>query len=292
MPEPWLTFAPIESIHLPSELTLPCTFNEHVSIQAVPEWVLQAEESDPFREKLRSTMESGEGHCIAAVYEADTLGSRQQTAANDVFSVHLALWLIRPTALSFHVIAHARKHDTEWNIRSIAPYSPAIPLSQYAYDHLVEEDFAKAKTLFGVLQSVSGKGPVRMAAQAAKKALIEGAREIRFLLLWIALESLFGPEDGREVSFRLSQRIALFLETDRLQGCALFSRIKKSYDWRSKIVHGLRVAKLKNEQSQNLLVELEQLVRRSLSAVLATGSIASTFDGKEREKYLDNLVFG
>src|SRR5262249_40706002 len=38
--------------------------------------------------------------------------------------------------------------------------------------------------------------------------------EIRYSLLWIALEALFGPEDGGEITHRLSQRIAFFLKTE------------------------------------------------------------------------------
>jgi hypothetical protein len=158
-------------------------------------------------------------------------------------------------------------------------------------DSFTEDDLGLAKKLFVILQSVSPRGPVHMAVQATKKALVEGSWEIRFLLFWIAVECLFGPEDGREISFRLSQRVALFTETDGAQARELFVKVKKSYAWRSKIVHGLRMAKLQGDESGVLLDELEQLVRRSLSAVLANTSVASTFDGEARENYLDSLAF-
>jgi hypothetical protein len=246
---------------------------------------------DPLREQLREDMDAGEQHCIDVEYETDALGSRQRTAADEIFSAYLALWLARPTGLSFDVIVHAAHHSTEWVTRQIVPYNRALTLPQYMGDSFTEDDLGLAKKLFVILQSVSPRGPVHMAVQATKKALVEGSWEIRFLLFWIAVECLFGPEDGREISFRLSQRVALFTETDGAQARELFVKVKKSYAWRSKIVHGLRMAKLQGDESGVLLDELEQLVRRSLSAVLANTSVASTFDGEARENYLDSLAF-
>ncbi|MBX3308523.1 MAG: hypothetical protein KF751_20950, partial [Nitrospira sp.] len=101
---------------------------------------------------------------------------------------------------------------------------------------------------------------MRTAAGATFRALLEQAWPLRFLLHWLAMESLFGPEDGREITFRLSQRVALFLESDKEKAQKLFSEVKNSYSWRSKVVHGLRLSKLKEDESYQLLVGLEQLV--------------------------------
>lgn len=105
------------------------------------------------------------------------------------------------------------------------------------------------------------------------------------------MESLFGPEDGREITFRLSQRVALFLESDKEKAQKLFSEVKNSYSWRSKVVHGLRLSKLKEDESYQLLVGLEQLVRRSFLEVLRDDATARIFDGESREKYLDSMPF-
>jgi hypothetical protein len=68
-------------------------------------------------------------------------------------------------------------------------------------------------------------------------------------------------------------------------------RIKKSYDWRSRIVHGLRLSNLKGEESDSLVVELEELMRRSLVAILDNETMVKTFDGRGREQFLDSLAF-
>jgi hypothetical protein len=71
----------------------------------------------------------------------------------------------------------------------------------------------------------------------------------------------------------------------------LFGQIKKSYEWRSKIVHGLRLKKVADNDSQDLLLELETFVRRSLVAILQKKSMIETFDGKGGEKCLDGLAY-
>jgi hypothetical protein len=123
------------------------------------------------------------------------------------------------------------------------------------------------------------------------KALSDQTWEFRFLLIWLVLECLFGPETPQETTFRLSQRMAFFLEKEGSTAREVYARIKKSYEWRSKIVHGLRLSNLQGEKSDSLSVELEGLVRRSLVAILDSENLAETFDGGGREEYLDSLAF-
>ena len=85
--------------------------------------------------------------------------------------------------------------------------------------------------------------------------------------------------------------MAFFLEKEGSKAREVYARIKKSYEWRSRIVHGFRLSNLKGEKSNSLLVELEELVRRSLVAILESESLSKTFDGGRREEYLDSLAF-
>jgi len=79
--------------------------------------------------------------------------------------------------------------------------------------------------------------------------------------------------------------------TDSEETRALFRKAKASYDWRSKIVHGLRLAKLNPAKSRELLLDLESLVRQSLRKILGDQVLTEQFDGKDREEFLDDLVF-
>jgi hypothetical protein len=68
--------------------------------------------------------------------------------------------------------------------------------------------------------------------------------------------------------------MAFFLEKEGSKAREVYSRIKKNYEWRSKIVHGLRLSNLQREKSNALLVELEELVRRSLVGILASENLS------------------
>jgi hypothetical protein len=122
------------------------------------------------------------------------------------------------------------------------------------------------------------------------KTLTETIWPVRFLLHWLALESLFGPEDAKETTYRLSQRIGFYLGKDRAEVRRIFLMARDLYTWRSKIAHGLRIHKLSSEKSLQLMSNLEDLIRRSLTKVLGMDHI-SRFDAKSREAFLDGLVF-
>lgn len=85
--------------------------------------------------------------------------------------------------------------------------------------------------------------------------------------------------------------MAFFLEKEGSKAREVYARIKKSYEWRSKIVHGLRLSNLQREKSNALLVELEELVRRTLVGILASENLTEVFDDGRREEYLDSLAF-
>lgn len=304
MSEPWLTFAPLQPHWvLPKNLNLPFYFCEGISLRAIPEWVIDNTFVDKLRPALQDKLADGTRHCLAIEYEAAALGSPdtsstrdpklaiQETATIKIQFVNLALWLARPTSLSFKIVVHAVNHGTEWVTRQIQDFDIMCPLENCVPEALTESDLASAQNIFRNLSSTIDRSTIRTAAGATFRALLEQAWPLRFLLHWLAMESLFGPEDGREITFRLSQRVALFLESDKEKAQKLFSEVKNSYSWRSKVVHGLRLSKLKEDESYQLLVGLEQLVRRSFLEVLRDDATARIFDGESREKYLDSMPF-
>ena len=305
MPDPWLTFAPLQPDGImPAEIDLPYHFSEQVSLRPIPEWLRQAETVDELRRQLREKIESdGSRHCIGIEYQADAFGapdpswkgdppwSMQDAAAQWIRSAHLALWLARPTGLSFNIVVDAVKHGPEWVTRGTTTYAETYALPHHQHERHTLEGFETARTLFNAFLCVSQGGPVYTASLVTMKALGDQTWEFRFLLMWLVLECLFGPEAPQETTFRLSQRMAFFLEKEGSKAREVYARIKNSYEWRSKIVHGLRLSSLQGEKSNSLLVELEEFVRRSLVAILENESLSKTFDGGRREEYLDSLAF-
>lgn len=179
-------------------------------------------------------------------------------------------------------------------MRQLRDLHPLIPLTRYSRARLGKNDFEVARELYLALTSLaklSRNGVVWTVIHALRQALTEQTAAIRYLLLWVALEGLFGPEDAREVTFRLSQRAAFFLANDRREAQELFRIVKTAYGWRSKVVHGMRLSKLPKENSEQIMSEAEDLLRRSLKRLLNELRLVQVFEGKDRERYLDDLVF-
>jgi hypothetical protein len=118
--------------------------------------------------------------------------------------------------------------------------------------------------------------------------------EIRYTLYWIGLEALFGPEDPREMTYRISQRIAFFLSEDVGRAQDLFRQMKDAYSLRSKVVHGMLVSKSRGwneESSQALAYGTEDVLSRALNKILQDKGLVGIFTGKRRETWLDDLAF-
>lgn len=166
MSEPWLTFAPLQPHWvLPKNLNLPFYFCEGISLRAIPEWVIDNTFVDKLRPALQDKLADGTRHCLAIEYEAAALGSPdtsstrdpklaiQETATIKIQFVNLALWLARPTSLSFKIVVHAVNHGTEWVTRQIQDFDIMCPLENCVPEALTESDLASAQNIFRNLSS-------------------------------------------------------------------------------------------------------------------------------------------
>ncbi len=142
--------------------------------------------------------------------------------------------------------------------------------------------------LYTQLAGVRKGTSVWTAIRCLVPALENSTEEIRYLLLWVGLEALFGA--NAEITHRISQRIAFFVGKDRSEARGLYRSAKKAYEFRSKVAHGVWRT---DESSTKLTGETETLLRKALVKLLLDGEIAKPFLGKSdsREKYLDWLVF-
>jgi len=122
-------------------------------------------------------------------------------------------------------------------------------------------------------------------------ALTKEEWTVRYLLIWIVLEALYGPTDPRETNYRLAQRLAFFLSGSRIGAQQLFEAAKTSYTWRSRIVHGMRLHSLSPEKSGEVMYEAEGFARKSFLKILASSGLINSFTGKDREKFLDDLIY-
>lgn len=287
-------------------MDMPFNFGQGVAFCPLPDWLNE--------EQILGKLSYGQrqellrlSFAFIAEYQADapntldsgwtghTPKSKQAHAIELIHLANLALWLAQPSVIGFEILIHANRLDADrWNLRQLRNFHPLIPLARYSRARLGKNDFEVARELYLALTSLkrlSREGVVWTAIHALRQALTEQTAVIRYLLLWVAMEGLFGPEDAREVTFRLSQRAAFFLANDRREARELFSIVKTGYGWRSKVVHGMRLSKLPKKNSEQIMSEAEDLLRRSLKRLLNDLQLVQIFEGKNRERYLDDLVF-
>ncbi len=299
----WCAIAPINYADPLSKLSVPFEFDKGVVLREVPPWL----KKDTFTSYLNATHRhlvlTEVRYAFSSEYEADALGdpdpnwprkeprSIQDAYHEAVVLANLALWLAKPSALGFSAIFHADGLPGDPNFRSFQEVRDLKPHMRYEMTCLILEDETLAKKLHAALLTLSREGTVWRSVFSLWQALTEPDWATRYLLLWISLESLFGPEDARELSFRLSQRIGFFLKSDPAEASSLFQRAKTGYAWRSKVVHGLHLSRLDPEDSIRISLDAEILINRSLKKILLDSNLLGLFDSKGREDYLDSLPF-
>ena len=239
-------------------------------------------------------------HCFLVEYEAEAFGSPDPEWKGDqprsiqgskqdlVVLANLALWLRRPSPACFVFTIHGPKVGESPRSQSINRPSPLLCHPKDEETVLSPEDVELARELHSSLVQLPRDHSVWTAARATWAALQMNIIEIRYLLFWIALEALYGPEDAREITFRLAQRMALFLAEDASEARELFRAAKKCYGFRSKVAHGRWKP---SPEADSLMGEAETFVRRSMIRILRDSELTAKFGGKEREAYLDDLVF-
>lgn len=303
MPTKWMSISPIENYRWKSKVPLPIYFELGVRIDSIPIWVYKT--SKKITLSLHDTQRlQNSQFAFVAEYEAESLGAPdpndsspenkrdiQSSTYLAIYLANLAIWVTNPNGVSPFVHFDMDNIDSEPRIRKYSPFNGLNPLVGYQNRILLNEDFVKAKLLHKQLLSLDRKGTIWRAIYALGLGLRELDWASRFMQMWIVFEALFGPKDAREVTYRLSQRIAFFTSNNKLEASDLFQEIKTSYSWRSKVVHGLRLNKLEEDESEYLSYITEQLVATTLSKILSDSKLIEVFDGASREEYLEHLIF-
>lgn len=102
---------------------------------------------------------------------------------------------------------------------------------------LVSEEAQIMKEIFPKMRRAARRGRLAIALRRWQDSFERGQSEDRFIDVWIGLEALFGDRGG-ETTLRLALRIAAFLGETPNERTNLYEQLKKSYDFRSVIVHG------------------------------------------------------
>ncbi len=291
------TVVPIHNVDLSRDTSV--ELGGGVRLTATPTWVRDQKLLERASAQDREAVQRA-AHAFVVSYEAAALGdpdpgstpagskSIQESKYELCVLANLALWLSKPSPVCFTIVIHAPQFGNEPVAQQVQSHSTLLCHPQDIEARITASDLDIAQKLHRGLVTVKPTSAVFTAIRATWAGLQMNMEAIRYALFWIALEALFGPEDAREITYRLSQRLAFFLAANREEAKNLFLMTKKGYGFRSKIVHG----RWKEEpESAARMAEVEALVRRSLVLVIETNDLRSTFSGSAREPFLDNLVW-
>lgn len=293
----WYTVTALHNLKLRSDACF--EFAEGLVLTALPDWVANDSIVQNLDSRNRRAL-AETTHAFVAEYEAASLRepdpawkgpqpkSIQETKYELTVLGNLALWLSRPSPVCFNVVLHAPWLGSRPFVQRLEQHSPLLCHPQDIGNTLSSEDIDFARMLHSSLALLPRDNAMWTAVRATWAALQMNMEEIRYLLFWITLEALFGPEDAREMTFRLSQRLSLFLAENPSEARDLFAHAKRGYAFRSKVAHGRW---MENPEGLALMAEVETFVRRSLVVLLQDPELTKTFLGKDREAYLDDLVF-
>ena len=279
-----------------------------VCVLPTPEYIRSEQATQYLAAMMRDRVAHESPYSLSLEYEAsrhdepdpDWRGpgetTRQGTAQMKLELGSLAMWIARPARVGIEVVFHTSRTD-ELAPGQISHPDYLRPLPRDVGDHLNIRDIEVARRLLGVTldierQDVARTSTAWSAIRFLLKGLQEDSKEMRLVMLWIAMEALFGSEHATgEIRFRSSQRAAFFVADTLEEARELFKTAMVSYQWRSRVVHGARLKKLDAAKADEVLGDTENLVRRGLAKVLLDPELVETFTSGRRDEYLDELVF-
>jgi hypothetical protein len=300
----WISLAPIVEWYKGQFIASGNKFDlgHGVSIQQAPAWLSDEQMKQDLGFNQKEILQAAK-YCFVVEYEANSLGdpesagggqsirSKQNVADEKIKLANLSLWLAKPSFISFELMVHVEKSQ-KWVWRQASTYNLLMPHDRDVTNVLDLTNLSEAKSIFGSILSLPREGSVWVACHTLWMALTQAIDywSLRYLLLWICLEALFGANS--EITYKISQRIAFFLERDRKKTKVLFDKAKQGYKCRSEIVHGMNLSKGNIHKSEHMLYDSEWFVREALKKILLDAALINDFkSNKAREHYLDGLIF-
>jgi hypothetical protein len=298
------TVVPLHNLDL--RLSSPIAFGAGFVLTAMPEW---AKEDSYILNRLNSHEREwvlADKHAFVAEYKASAIGERdpaetgvnqqsiQDSKSEAAILANLALWLVQPSTTCFTTLFHALSSTIPGQPESL----PTILLTetrQPLFCHPDDTDkrmsISQAETagkLHCILVSVPRKNAVWTALRSIWGALTMSSEDLRYSLFWVGLEALLGPDGSGEIVYKLSQRVALLLSKSAEEAKQNFRTAKDCYNTRSKIVHGRW-----NGDPKMLLhmANTEAISRNILLRVLNDPALLKGFLSKERDKFLEEMIF-
>lgn len=279
----------------------PFYFDDTLSIHKPPNWISDESITKFMNYYQKKTLIPQAQLAFIARYQANAFGSPdpkwggeksrsiQETAMEKINVANLALWLSKPSLINFEILIHAEEYNSKWFIRQ--SFTPQLRLihEDDKENQLQIKDLNLAKDLYKKILLTNHNGSIWIAIRSISQALQSLSWELRFLIFWIALEALFGTDS--ELTYRLSLRIALFIEKNKNEQKELLRSAKKLYRERGKVVHGRGIPGKEQKDRKELMKKTENIVRKAMLKIFKEDNIRQIFSSNKREDFLDNLIF-
>ncbi len=293
---PYHTVIPLSGF--PPECEGHIEFADGFVLGPVPEWV-RADSLLKNLSKWDQERVTTATAAFAARYDASALGDPdpnwpgpkpraiQESKYDAGVLANLSLWLARPSPVNFTVVVHGPEYPSGPVAQRVTTHSPLL-CHPRDVGRLTRDDLVVAARLHSSLISIGRASGLWTVIRSVWAGLQMNIEAVRCILFWVALEAMFGPEDGREITYRLSQRLGLFMGGSRDDKRGLFDLARRGYTFRSKLVHGRWK---QDANSTDRMAEAEDMVRTAFVRILLDSSMVKLFSGNDREAFLDELAF-
>lgn len=216
----------------------------------------------------------------------------EEIIAEKILITNLSLWFTASSNPIYKYFLFTKKSKIGLSVHNITENIRMISTQNEKNLPLTNQCITKAKKMNNIISKMRREGALWLALRMLTKARQERDWATSFLFYWIIIKSLFGDETAKgEIIHKISERIVFFNKEKAINAKGTYDAIKKSYTWRSRIVHGRSLKKLTGEKSNELISEINELVQYSLQKIFSNKKLREKFQGNEREDFLDNLIF-
>ena len=302
---PWHTVAPLVHSGQIDAPVRPFRLGCGVRLGRVPRRFLSSEFRNGIDEQLGRRWRAGPAQfCLVTTYKAHSYGdpsgapaggppTKQDAARQRLQLAALSLWLARPSSVHFRFVAHV--HESHLGGVKLPPlfftFDEKPSLSRYAAARLTPADLKGARRLNVALNALNLSGPVFIAARYLWLALNQEHADVRLGILWMAVDALFGPEDGQGIGEAIRKRVPAFFGGSRKTQIENHGHAAAGWKARCEVMHGDTLGARSRKEKEYLLLESESIVRGALLSVLLDWRRRRAFETSTgRDAYLTRIA--
>jgi hypothetical protein len=298
------TVVPLHNLKLASGTR--ADFGSQFVFEDIPEWLGRDPHLNRLSEHDRDSLLLVK-HALVAEYEANAIGeddpkwngveprSIQEAKYEAAVTANIALWLARPTPVCFTLVFHALSFTYGGHVvqpTTILRSERSGPIHCHPDDEansLTQETIVQAGTLHATIVGLQRRNAVWEAMRAVWAGLKSYTEDRRYPFFWIALESLFGPDQqSLGITKRLARRISRFLCSNQKTANQMYDAVLQCYNVRSEIVHGRWD---QNPRTTPCVAQTEGIVRSVFLRLLNDPNLLAIFLSSGRDQFLEDLTF-